>query len=622
MAKAILLGNGAIARAVVEAGCEVAAAYPGTPSSEILPAIAWWADQLGTNTAVEWGTNEKVAFEVAVSVAMSGKRSCAVMKQVGLNVAADPFMSTALMRQKGGFLLIVSDDPGPHSSQTEQDSRMFAWFAKIPCFDPASVSEAMKMVASGFELSERFGITVMLRPTGKVDHARQNVELQDEIMAPRLDAKFEKDQARWVCLPARVKDNHPRVNGVIAEIREAFETEFSQYNYEVPAPSGKARLGVIAGGTTFAFLTDLLAASGRNDIDILKIGTPVPLPLKMCQNFIDNHDKVLVLEQTYPVIEDQLSNRTGIMGRHDGTVPSAGELTPEVIEIILARALGEEAPAVADPRLAEACDAMGVKVRPPMLCPGCPHRSSFFSIRQALPRAINPSDIGCYTLGVMQKGCDTVIDMGAAVTASSGHYLAQKVNGKIDRPIIATIGDSTFFHSGITGLINAHYNRHSFVLCILDNRITAMTGGQSSPNVGDKLRKGEKGREVPLEPLCRGMGLSYVKTIDAYDIVDNKDEIKKAWEWSLANEEPAVLIFLYPCITMLKIPPQPKPVTVEAKECIGCRFCITQFNCPGLVFDDDGKKAYVDHRYCVQCGVCVPVCPHGAIHYTAKGGDA
>lgn len=612
MNKQILLGNEAIARAVVEAGCEIACAYPGTPSSEILPAIASWSDQLKTNTAVEWGANEKVAFEVAVAAAMSGKRSVAVMKQVGLNVAADPFMSTALMRQKGGFLVIVADDPGPHSSQTEQDSRMFAWFGKVPCLDPSTVAEAMEMVKAGFDLSERFGITVMLRPTGKVDHAKEAVTLSDEVRPPKQES-FTKDAARWICLPASVRVNHPRVNAVTEEIRHCFETEMGAFNYEVKAQE-PAKLGVICGGTTFAFLTDLLNRLGRKDIDLLKIGTPVPLPHALVDDFIARHEKVLILEQTYPVIENQLNNRSAVMGRWDGTVPSAGELLPEVIHVALAKALGEELPSAAeDHRLEEAMSCMGVEDRPPTLCPGCPHRSSFFSIRQALPKAINPSDIGCYTLGVRQKGVDTVIDMGASVSAASGQYLAQKVTGSVTKPIVATIGDSTFFHSGMTGLVSAVYNRHAFVLCILDNSTTAMTGGQASPGVGEKLRQGTEGRKIDLEPLCRGLGCSYVKKVNAYDTIPNQAVVKEAWEYALAHEEPAVLIFEYPCITMLKVKTDPKPVYVDQEACIGCKVCITQFNCPGLVYVTERKKVTVDERYCVECGVCPDVCPHDAI---------
>lgn len=613
--RAIMLGNEAIARGVIEAGCEIAAAYPGTPSSEILPAIAHFADELETNTVVEWGANEKVAYEMAVSASMGGKRSCCVMKQVGLNVAADPFMSTAHFELKGGFLLIVADDPGPHSSQTEQDSRLFALFAKVPCFDPSTVTEAKEMVFDGFDLSEKYGIVTMLRPTGKVDHARQDVEIFDEVVPP-VKGNFVKDAKRWVCLPAGVRDNHPRLNDKNDKIREDFEENYSKYNYIVPA-KGTPKLGIIAGGTTFAFLSDLIKTSGRDDIDILKIGTPVPLPLNLCEDFIASHDKVLVLEQTYPVIEMQLNDRTGIMGRWNGYVPRAGELLPEVIEEIVFRCLNEESVSQADVNLKGAIEDMKIVPKPPTLCPGCPHRASFFAIRKAIPKAINPSDIGCYTLGVMQKAVDTAIDMGASVTAASGFYMASKADG-VEQPIVATIGDSTFFHSGLTGLASAVYNKHAFVLAILDNRITAMTGGQSNPSVGAKLRKGDEGVHIDLETICRGCGVNYVKTVEAYDVDDNVDVVKEAWSYAWNKKEPAVIIFRHPCITILKKPPTPRPVFVDPDQCIGCKYCINMFNCPGLVFDEETKKAHIDERYCVNCGVCVSVCPHGAIKFTEE----
>lgn len=608
--KAILLGNEAIARGIVEAGCLVASAYPGTPSSEILPAVAKFADEMGSPMVVEWGVNEKVAFETAAAASFTGARSCAVMKQVGVNVAADPFMSVAHFDLKGGMLLVAADDPGPHSSQTEQDSRYFAMFAKVPCFDPATAAEAKEMVSDAFDLSERFSIITMLRPTVRVDHCRQDVEL-GEIRPAKGQVKFEKEPARWVCLPASVKIHHPKLNRKMEEIRALFETEFGKYNYEVPAQK-KSVLGVVASGVSFSVVTDILEGWGREDVAVLKIGTPHPLPVKMVTDFMAKHPKVLFLEETYPVMEMQLPDRTGILGRWNDVVPGAGELLPEVIAEILAKVLGVDVPAGGeDAFLKEALKELKITPRKPMLCPGCPHRASFFSIRQAIPNAVNPSDIGCYTLGVNQKGVDTAIDMGASVTAGSGFFLAHKASG-IDRPIVSTIGDSTFFHMGMPGLVSAVYNRHSFVLAVLDNATTAMTGGQANPAVGEKLRKDDNGRKVDIEKACRGCGVTFVKTVEAYDVRAGKDAVKEAWEYAKSRCEPAVVIFRHPC--MLLHPQQASiPVKVDSEKCIGCKFCINFFNCPGLVFDAGVEKAFIDERFCISCGVCLSVCPHGAI---------
>lgn len=614
--RAVLLGNEAIARAVVEAGCEVACAYPGTPSSEILPAIAKFADLLDTKTVVEWGTNEKVAYEVAISASFTGKRSCVAMKHVGLNVAADPFMSAAQFDIEGGMLLIVADDPGPHSSQTEQDSRLFGLFAKVPVLDPSSAREAMEMVKDGFELSERHKIPVMLRPTVRVDHCRQDVELNDPLRLER-PAKFVKDVKRWVCLPAHVKTTHPKLNQKMDAVKEEFTKNFSKYNFEITAQE-KPKLGIIAGGISFAVVMDLLTKLGRKDISVLKIGTPHPLPLDLVNDFIARHENVLLLEETYPVIELQITDRRNVKGRWNGYVPRAGELTPEVVEELVCKALGETCTCDADEDLKKAIEELKITPKPPMLCPGCPHRASFFAIRKAFPDGIYPSDIGCYTLGVNQKTVDTSICMGASVTQSSGFYLAHKVDGQL-RPIVATIGDSTFFHMGLPGLVNGVYNKHAFVLAILDNHVTAMTGGQPHPGTGQKLRKGDSGRIVPIERAVKGCGVEFVKRVEAYDIDEGVKVLKEAWEYAKDHKEPAVVIFGHPC--MLLGQEQPKvPVRVEDETCVGCKFCINFFNCPGLVFDESSKKAYIDERFCVKCGVCVNVCPHGAIQVISEEG--
>ncbi len=613
--KAILMGNEAIARGVVEAGCEVASAYPGTPSSEILPAIAKYSDELETNTQVEWGANEKVAYETALGATFAGKRSCAVMKQVGLDVAADPFMTSANFELNGGFIVIVSDDPGCHASQTDQDCRYFAMYARIPCFDPSDAREAREMVFDAFEVSEKYKVVTMLRPTTRVDHCRQDVEL-GEVRKLHNPAHFErKPYAGMIHFPARLdRESIPMRNKRYSRIQEDFETAFPKYNYEIPA-KGKASLGVIAGGICFSTVMDSLKSLDREDVSVLKIGTPVPLPLKMVEDFIARHDKVIVFEETYPVIEMQISDRNSIMGRWNGHVPMDRELTIDVIRTYLLKALGEEtASSDSIEKLQQAQKELGLFVRPPRLCPGCGHRPSYSSIRKAYPNAIVCSDIGCYSLSKQQNAIDTIISMGASITVASGMYLAHKADGKgTDRPIFATLGDSTFYHNGMTGLTTAVYNRHAFVLGIMDNSITAMTGGQDHPGSGSKMRKNEQGVIVPLEDAVKGCGVKYVKVVEAYELKNNVQVVKEAWEYARSNEEPAVIIFRHPCLTKLKVKQEQHPVKVDQDKCVGCRYCIDFFNCPGLAFDEEKKKAYIDERFCISCGVCVEICPVGAI---------
>jgi indolepyruvate ferredoxin oxidoreductase alpha subunit len=402
----------------------------------------------------------------------------------------------------------------------------------------------------------------------------------------------------------------PQHNARIAKIREEFETDWGKYNYELPAKR-KQKLGIIAGGVSFSMLCDLMDEWGRDDISVLKIGTPYPLPCRMVEDFIARHEKTLVLEETYPVIETQLLDRGKVNGRWNDAVPKAGELLPEVIENIVLSQLGERVSKPDSSRLSAAVGELNLTPRKPQLCAGCPHRSSFFSIRKAIPNAINPSDIGCYTLGINQKGLDSSLCMGGSVTMSSGFYLGHKAAGQ-ERPIVATIGDSTFFHMGVLGLLSAVYNKHAFVLCVLDNSITAMTGGQSHPGIGDKLRKNDQGRTLDIETVARGCGVTFVETVASYDVAAGMDTVKRAWDHAKANEIPALVIFRHPCM-LLRVPQDIVPVTVQKDQCVGCRYCIDYFGCPGLSFDEKAKKTSIDPRYCVSCGVCKSVCPHGAI---------
>jgi indolepyruvate ferredoxin oxidoreductase alpha subunit len=607
--KTLLLGNEAIAHAVVEAGCQVATAYPGTPSSEILPAIAAYADEMKSPILVEWGANEKVAFEMAVSATFAGARACVAMKQVGLNVAADPFMTTALYNLKGGMLLIVADDPGYHSSQDEQDSRFFAQFARIPVFDPSDAVEARRMVFDAYALSEKYGITVMLRPTTRVDHCRQVVDIGDKVAEGRA-VKFERDMSRWIPVPGHVRNNYPLHIKRILKIRDEFESEYQQYNYEVPA-RGKEKLAIIVSGVAFSVVSDLIKSLEREDISILKIGTPYPLPINKISDFISKHENILILEEPYPVIEGQIIDKFRVKGRWNGWVPYDGELLPDLVEELVMKALGEKILPVGSSQLKDALEELKIKPRKPQLCAGCPHRASYFSIRKAYPSSIGTSDIGCYSLSLNQNAVDTCIDMGAAVSSASGLFLAHKVTNQ-ERPIIATIGDSTFFHNGVPGLTTALYNRHAFVLCILDNSITAMTGGQEHPGTGGKLREGDIGKAIDSVELCRGCGIKFVEVVNSYDIAAGADTVKRAWEYAKANQEPAVIIFKYPCM-LLKPKYEKIAVNVNDSECVGCKYCIDYFNCPGLVFDENRKKAKIDLRYCVSCGVCLNVCPRKSI---------
>jgi indolepyruvate ferredoxin oxidoreductase alpha subunit len=525
-------------------------------------------------------------------------------------------MTTALYRLKGGMLLIAADDPGYHSSQDEQDSRFFAQFAKIPVFDPSDAAEARKMVFDAYALSEKYGITVMLRPTTRIDHCRQTVELGDTVAEGSV-VKFEREISRWIPVPGHVRVNYPLHNKRIEKIREEFESEsgYPQYTYEITA-AGKEKLAIITSGVAFSVVRDIIRSLGREDITIFKVGTPYPLPYKKLADFIAKRDNVLILEETYPVIEGQIIDRSKIKGRWNGWVPNDGELLPEVVEGIILKALGEEIHLTDDSKIKSAIEELKIKPRKPQLCAGCPHRASYFSIRKASPSSIGTSDIGCYSLSINQNAVDTCIDMGAAVRSASGLFLAHKATGQ-ERPIIATIGDSTFFHNGVAGLETAVYNRHAFVLCILDNSITAMTGGQEHPGTGGKLRRGDIGQAIDSAELCKGCGVKFVETVNSYDIAAGEGAIKRACEHAKANQEPAVVIFKYPC--MLLRPKQEKiPVEANVSECTGCKYCIDYFSCPGLVFDDDRKKAKIDSRYCVSCGVCLNVCPRKSI--TAKEG--
>jgi len=589
----LMQGNEAIARGIVENGARVATSYPGTPASEILSAVQQWQKAEGIPIFTEWGVNEKVALEIAYAASQSGLRATVAMKQVGLNVASDPLMSAAYLGVEGGFLVISADDPGPHSSQTEQDSRLLAMLAKIPVLDPDSPEQARELVGLGFELSEAFALPVMLRPTTRVCHACQDVTPRPVAELGRT-AAFRKDPSRWAATPAFRYRLHVQLNDKLARIAAHEPTAPRRLN-----PTAVSRRAIVASGAAAAHAREVLAALGlRENLALYQVIQPYPLHTAFANDILAGFDEILVLEETMGVIELQLRDRHRVRGKLSGAVPEAGELLPELVERLIADFAGKPAPAAPLPAAAPA--------RRPTLCPGCPHRASFYAIKRAAPHGIYPSDIGCYTLGLNLGGVDTVLCMGAAVSQAAGFYQAYRVTGQpVD--IVATIGDSTFFHAGIPPLIDAVVQGARFVLVILDNATTAMTGNQPTPAHGTPA-----GRAVTIDGVVAGCGVRFCKSGDPIDLPGFTRLVKEAVDFA-RGEGVAVVIARSPCLVDRDRFRERRPQPSVDATCTGCRLCTSQFECPALVYDEETKRVSVDVMICSGCGVCLDVCPVKAI---------
>ena len=597
--KTLMMGNEAIARGLIENGCRVATAYPGTPSSEILSSVAAYRKKLGIEMHTQWAINEKVALEIAYAGSIAGLRSAVSMKQVGLNVASDPLMSAAYMGCAGGFVVISADDPGPHSSQTEQDSRMMAMMAKIPVLDPDSPRQAKEMVGMAFELSEAFKTPVMLRPTTRVCHSRQDVA-PGEVPASTTAPDFKKDPTRWAATPKFRYRLHLEVEDKLARIATHPATAPVLHN-----PQAGGRQAVVASGVAAAYAAEALNELGLWDrLPFFQVLQPFPLHTDFSKKLLTDFDEVLVLEETCGIIEMQLADRHRVRGKLDQTVSRVGEFLPEKVLATIANFSGIK---IDIPALSQAPG------RRPTLCAGCPHRASFFAIKKAAPKGIYTSDIGCYTLGMNLKAVDTVLCMGAAISQAAGFYHAHK--GAPKRPdVVATIGDSTFFHAGVPALIDAVNQNVRFVLVILDNRTTAMTGSQPTPATGRSVA-GEELVKVDMEALVKGCGVQFLEVGDPYDLGGFISLVKRAVEYS-REQGPAVVIARHPCVIDLArqgLAPEPIPVTIT-EDCDGCGYCLQHFECPALIPVDDGKRTAVDPLACNGCGVCLQgVCPKGAI---------
>jgi len=593
------MGNEAIARGLVENSCALAASYPGTPASEILSSVVESAKETGVPMHIEWSVNEKVAYEVALANSYTGRRSAVAMKQVGLNVAADPFTRSAYLGTVGGFVVIVADDPGPHSSQTEQDSRLFAQFAKVPVFDPSSPREARDMVGAAYRLSEKYEIPVMLRPVTRVCHARQNVSLNEPQQIERKP-QFIKNPGRWIATPQFLTGLHRILNEKIEKI--AADKEFQPVC--IKGNGARQRTAIIASGVSFAHAHDILAdLKLLGEIDLYQVILPYPLSRSFAQSIRTDYDKVLVLEETYPVIEMQLAF-PAVNGRRDGFVPNEGELTPDVVQDVISRFLGIKT------MTAEALQAKG---RRPSLCPGCPHRAAYYAVKSVFPKGIFPSDIGCYTLGMNLGAIDTCHCMGACISQGAGFYFAYE-GEKDPPPIVVSIGDSTFFHAGIPALVNAVFQKAKFIVLILDNSTTAMTGSQPTPQTGITACGG-RGNQVSIPELVKACGVKFLHECDPYDFEAFSACLREADQHCRREDGGmAVVIAKHPCILDREARRSQKRFAMSITEdCAGCRECVENFECAALVMDEGSAQVRIDRNVCIGCGVCTHACPFEAI---------
>ena len=626
MHKEFLMGNEAIALGALAAGVNLVAGYPGTPSTEVLETIA---KRNPGNVYVEWSINEKAGMEVAAGAAYAGARALVTMKQVGLNVASDPLMSLEYIGVKGGMVVLVADDPGPISSQTEQDTRTFAMFSKVPVFDPSSVSEAYEMIQEAFDFSEKYGTPVFFRATTRVDHGYEALEVKDpEEYYVNKPEGFVKDPSRWVIFPRLSVKNHALIEKRNADLKSVF-SEYHRNKILWEKDSAKCRRGIATQGVNFMYTLDSLHDENTR---VMRVATPFPFPEKLAREFLAGLDEVLCIEELDPVIERALTYVCGkysldvrICGKLTGDIPPSGENSMEIVKGALAEFLKynetdttvEEAERAADETKEEPASELpqppALPVRPPVLCAGCPHRASFYAVKAAMrgKKTIYCGDIGCYTLGnaAPLDMCDTCLCMGAGIGIAQGVGHIEP-----DTKCFAFVGDSTFFASGITGTVNAFYNQADMTLIVLDNSTTAMTGHQPHPGTGRTVM-GQVVEKVSIERVLRAIGLTVVETVDPLDYALSVETVKRV------ADEPGVkaIIFRSPCIAITK----PKGRShVDPDKCVGCGKCIRELGCPAIILDSDGKKAKIDTSVCTGCTLCEQLCPVKAISGGTKNDTA
>jgi len=582
VSRTLLSGNEAIARGAWEAGASIGVGYPGTPSTETLESFA-----ASEGVYAEWATNEKVALEVGIGASQAGARALVTMKHVGMNVAADPLLTAAYTGVGGGLVVLVADDPGMHSSQNEQDSRNWGPLARVPILEPSDSREALEFAKQAFDISERFDIPVLIRSTTRLSHAKGLVELGVRTEHERIP--YEKNTAKWLMLPGNARGRRLDLDRRVAELESfADESDLNRIEYR------DRGIGVVCSAVVYQYVREALP-----DASVLKLGLSYPLPEKKLREFSGGVERLYVVEEAGDYLARSVRSM-GIALEPLPDLPVAGELSPGCIR----HAFGLEQCQVRE-------SVGSLPPRPPLMCPGCPHRPVFHAFRQL--NAIVSGDIGCYTLGALPPlaSMDTCVCMGASIGMAHGIALAEGGEG---RPVVAVIGDSTFAHSGIAGLVNTVYNAGSGTVCILDNRITAMTGHQGNPFDGRTAQPGiREGNELEIEALCRAIGVPRVRTVDPHDLAATKTALRE----EIAAEDLSVIVFRAPCALIVREKSDPYGIDDEA--CTACGACI-KLGCPAIARGDDGK-AVIDLAVCVGCGQCVQVCRFSAIERAGAACD-
>lgn len=574
--KQLMLGNKAVARGLYEAGCCFVSSYPGTPSTEITEEAVKY-DEI----YCEWAPNEKVAMEAAFGACLAGRRSFCGMKHVGLNVAADPLYTMSYTGVAGGMVIGVADDPGMHSSQNEQDSRHHAIAAKVPMLAPSDSAEALAFTKLAYELSEQFDTPVLIQMCTRVSHSQSIVETNERVLPERV--VYKKDASKYVMMPGFAKKRHPIVEERTKKLIDWAESA------PVNRVEGSGSIGVITSSTSYQYVKEAFGDS----VSILKLGMVNPLPEKLLLDFASGKERVYVVEEMDPIIENHCK-KLGISVIGKDVLPMVGEFSQNLVAAALGKTV-ESGETIEDP----------IPLRPPVMCAGCPHRGLFYVLSKNHCTVLG--DIGCYTLGAAAplNAMDMTLCMGASVSSIHGFLKASEESAAART--VAVIGDSTFMHSGMTGLANIAYNQSNSTVIILDNSITGMTGHQQNPTTGYNI-KGDPAGKIDLEALCRAMGIERVRVVDPFDLAETEKVVKE----ELAAPEPSVIISRRPC-ALLKYVKHNPPLAIRTEKCVGCKSCM-RIGCPAISIKNG--KAHVDETLCVGCGVCEQLCHFDA--FTGK----